>query len=155
MIIKLKNTNYNNFIYDNNYLEKIYPYKYLGINIHNQLNWNYSIEKRIIRGWKCYYRLENNCNSMNIWTLSKKKILFETLVTCLLLYGCEVWGYNISRESWSNIEFIQMLFINYNLNIKGNTPYPFLLIEVGLCPIERTVVTTYLVYTKNLYKNYF
>ena len=73
MIIKLKKTNYNNYIYDNICLEKIYSYKYLGINIHNQLNWNYSIEKRIIRGWKCYYRLENNCKLMNILTWSKKK----------------------------------------------------------------------------------
>ena len=34
MIIKFKKTNYNNFIYDNNCLEKIYSYKYLGIYLH-------------------------------------------------------------------------------------------------------------------------
>ena len=59
----------------------------------------------------------------------KKKLLFETLVTLVILYGCEVWGCNISQESWRNIVQIQKRFITYNLKIKINTPYPILLIE--------------------------
>ena len=38
MIIKSKNMNYDNFIYDHNDLEKISSYKYLGIDIHCHLN---------------------------------------------------------------------------------------------------------------------
>jgi hypothetical protein len=34
-------------------------YKYLGINIHYKLNWNYRIEKKVDGGWKDYYGLEN------------------------------------------------------------------------------------------------
>jgi len=45
-----KKTNYDTFIYDNNYLEKVSSYKYIGIDIHHELKWNYSIEKRIIGG---------------------------------------------------------------------------------------------------------
>jgi hypothetical protein len=74
-------------------------YKYLGIDIHHKLNWNYSIEKMIIGGWKAYYGLENNCKSVDLWSWDKKKILFETLVTLVILYGCEVWGCSISHES--------------------------------------------------------
>ena len=39
-------------MYDNNNLEEVYSYKYLGIDIHLKLNWNYSIEKRINEGGK-------------------------------------------------------------------------------------------------------
>jgi hypothetical protein len=95
-------------------------YKYLGIDIHHKLNWNYSIEKRIIGGWKAYYGLENNCKSVDLWSWDKNKLLFETLVTPVILYGCEVWGCSISRESWRKIEQIQKNFITYNLKIKGN-----------------------------------
>ena len=49
MIIKSKDT-YTNFVYDNNNLEEVSSYKYLGIDIHHNLNWNYSIEKRINGG---------------------------------------------------------------------------------------------------------
>ena len=107
-------------------------YKYLGIDIHHKLNWNYSIKKRINGGWKAYFGLENNCKATNLVMWDKLKLLFETLVTLVILYGCEVWGCNISRESWRKIEQIHKHFITYNLKIKSNTPYPILLIEVGL-----------------------
>jgi len=38
MIIKSKKINYDNFIYDNNYLEKVSSYKYSRIDIYRQLN---------------------------------------------------------------------------------------------------------------------
>ena len=46
MIIKSKNDTYANFVCDNSNLEEVSSYKYLGIDIHHKLNWNYSIEKK-------------------------------------------------------------------------------------------------------------
>ena len=57
MIIKSKKGTYANFIYDNRNLEEANSYKYVGINIHHKINWNYSIEKRINGGWKAYFVL--------------------------------------------------------------------------------------------------
>jgi hypothetical protein len=67
MIIKSKRITYDIFVYDKNSLEEFRSYKYLGIDIHHKLNWNYSIEKRINGGWKYYYGLENNCKSIDLW----------------------------------------------------------------------------------------
>ena len=100
MIIKSKKDTYENFIYDNRNLEEVTSYKYLRIDIHHNLNLKYSIEKRINGGWKSYFGLENNCKATNLVMWDKNKFLFETLVTPIILYGCEVWGFNISRESW-------------------------------------------------------
>ena len=66
MIIKSKNDTYANFMYDNSNLEEVSSYKYLGIDIHHKLNWNYSIKKRINGGWKAYFGLENNCKRANL-----------------------------------------------------------------------------------------
>ena len=71
------------------------------------------------------------------------KLLFKTFVTHVILYGCEVWGCDISRESKRGIEKIQKLFIIYNLKIKGNTPYLILLIEASLSPVEGMIMTRY------------
>ncbi len=79
-----------------------------------------------------------------------KNILFETLVSPVILYGCEVWGCTISRESWRNIEQIQKCFIMYNLKIKSNTPYHILLIEVDLPPIESLAMTRLLLYRQKI-----
>jgi len=89
MMIKFKKVTYANFVYDNNNLEEVYSYKYLSIDIHHKLNWNYSIEKRINGGCKAYFGLENNCKSTNLVMWDKKKFLFQTLVTSIILYGCE------------------------------------------------------------------
>ena len=103
LLVKSKKNTYANFMYDNSNLEEVSSYKYLGIDIHYKLNWNYSIQKRINGGWKAYFGLENNSKATNL-VMADKKIIFETLVTPIILYGCEVWGCNISRESWIKIE---------------------------------------------------
>jgi hypothetical protein len=125
MIIKSNKITYATFVYDNNNMEEVTLYKYLGIDIHHKLNWNYRIQKNIIRGWKYYYGLENNCKSTNLWSWDKKKLLFETLVTPVILYGCEVPGCSISCQSWRKIEKIQKNFITYNLKIKAIRYIPF------------------------------
>ena len=104
MIIKIKKCN---FKYYNNNLKEASFYKDLLIDIHNKLNWNYSIEKMINGGQKAYFGLENNCKSTNLVMWYKKKFLFKTLVILVILYGCEVWGCNIYREYFMNIEQIQ------------------------------------------------
>jgi hypothetical protein len=150
MIIKSNKIPYDNFVYENKNLEEVTSYKYLGIDIHHELNWNYSIEKRIIGGWKYFYGIGNNCKSVDLWSWDKKKLMFETLVTPVILYGFEVWGCSISRESSINIEQIQKNFITYNLKIKGNTPYPILLLETSLSPIESMAMTRFLIYKNKL-----
>jgi hypothetical protein len=89
MIINSRNITYDNFIHEKNSFENVPSYKYLRRNIHHKLNWNYSIAKRINGGWKFYYGLENNCKLVYLWLWDKKKILFESLVTLVILYGCE------------------------------------------------------------------
>ena len=75
--------------------------------------------------------------------------IFYSMLSSFFLYICD-WGCSISKESWSKIEMIQYQFITYNLKIKGNTPYPVLLIELGLSPIESITMLRYLMYKKKL-----
>jgi hypothetical protein len=81
MIIKSNKISYDDFEYDNNMLEGVPSYKYLGIDIHHKLKWNYSIEKKINGGWKDYYGIENNCKLADLWLWDKKNLLFETVVS--------------------------------------------------------------------------
>jgi hypothetical protein len=94
--------------------------------------------------------LKTIVNQLDLWSWDKKKLLFETLVIPVILYGCEVWGCSISRESWRKIEQIQKNFITYNLKIKGNAPYPILLVETSISPIESMAMTRYLMYKNKL-----
>jgi hypothetical protein len=123
---------------------------YSNVPCYHKLNWNYSIENNIIGGLKDYYGLEKICKLVDLWSWDKKKLLFETLVTHVILYVCEVCGCSISRESWRKIEKIQKNLITYNLKIKGNMPYPILLLETSLSHIQRMAITRYLMYKNKL-----
>jgi hypothetical protein len=52
MITKSQKITYDTFVYEKNNLEEVHSYKYFGIDIHHNINWNYNIEKRINGGWK-------------------------------------------------------------------------------------------------------
>ena len=85
MIIKSNMIPYDTFVYEKINLEEVTSYKYVEIDIHHKLNWNYSIKKMTIGEWKTYYGLENNCKLIDLCSLDKKKILFETLFTPIIL----------------------------------------------------------------------
>ena len=106
---------------------------------------NIALRKRLMVGGKLILVLKIIVKQWTLWW-DKEKLFFETLVTPIILYGCEVWGCSISRESWRKIEQIQKRFITYNLKIKRNTPYHILLIKVGLSPIESLAMTRILLY---------
>jgi hypothetical protein len=75
--------------------------------------------------------MKGKCKLTDLWLWDKKTLLFNNLATPVMLYGCEIWGCNISKESWRKIEHIQKNFVTYNFKIKGNAPYPILLIEAS------------------------
>jgi len=82
--------------------------------------------------------------------IRRNSSLFETLVSPSILYGCEVSGCGISRESSRKVEKIKNKFITYNLKIKANAPYPILLLETSPAPVENMAVTRYLMYKNKL-----
>ena len=94
MIIKSKKDTYANLIYDTSY-------KYLKIDIHHKLNWNYSIKKMINGGWKVYFGLENNCKSTNlsceIKIISSIKFLLFFLSCIVLKCGATTFLENIQE----------------------------------------------------------
>jgi hypothetical protein len=109
-----------------------------------------ALRKSINGGWKAYFGLENTCKLTYFWLWDKKNLLFETLVTLVILYGCEVWGCSISRESWRKIEKIQKNFITCHLKIKGNTPYHILLIKSMLSLVQSIAMIRYLMYKNKI-----
>jgi hypothetical protein len=72
-------------------------YKYLVIDIHHKLNWNYSVEKRINGGREAYYGLKNNCKSSDLWIWDEKISSF-TLSSLQLSYMDVMFGVAVYLE---------------------------------------------------------
>lgn len=55
IIINFKKITYIDFVYGNKSFEEVKSYKYLGIDFHHKLNWNYNTKKMISEGWKLFW----------------------------------------------------------------------------------------------------
>ena len=91
MIIKSKKDTYANFIYDNINIEEVTSYKYLRIDIHHELNWNYNIEKKDEWRLKIFFVLKITVNQL-IWSCRIKRSsslkLLSSMLSCMLMkYG--------------------------------------------------------------------
>jgi hypothetical protein len=98
IIIESKKITYDNFIYDNKSLEEVSSYKYLIIDIHHKLIWNYSVQEMINGGWKAYYGLENKSKLANfcLWDKENSSLRFSSL---LLSYMDMNFGDAVSPEN--------------------------------------------------------
>ena len=133
-------------------LDIVEEYKYLGIDFHYRLSWETSRSKRIQRGWKASYLLQNKCSTAELWDWKTKKTLFGLLVIPVILYGSEVWGSNVSDYKWQQIERIQKHFITTNLIIKSTVPYEIILAEAGMFLVEASAIVRLLSYLKKVSK---
>ena len=92
MLVKSQKRDKPCIMYNNELLECVESFKYLGLEVPSNHRWNECDTRRLEAGKRAYYAFENTCNHGDIkyWVL--KKYLFDTLVTPVLLYGLEVWG---------------------------------------------------------------
>jgi hypothetical protein len=84
MIIKSNKIPYDTLVYENNNLEEVTSYKYLGIDIHHKLNWNYSIEKRIIGDGKLIMGLKTIVNQLKFGVGIRRNSSLRLLLHLLL-----------------------------------------------------------------------
>ena len=61
--------------------------------------------------------------------------LFDKIVVLVLLYGCEIWGF----ESIDIIERIHLKSLKYIFNLKSSTPIYMVYGETGRFPLYVTV----------------
>ena len=77
-------------MYNNEPLECVESFKYLGPEVPSSHRWNECATCRLEAGKQTYYAFENTCNHRDIKCWAIKKYIFETLVTLVFYYGVEV-----------------------------------------------------------------
>ena len=136
MLVKSQKRDKPCIMYNNEPLECVESFKYLGLEVPSNHRWNECATRRLEAGKRAYYAFENTCNLGDIKCWVLKKYLFNTLVTPVLLYGVEVWGGSIPKSTWKAFENVQKHFLTKFLQVKKQTPYTLLLLETGSLPIE-------------------
>lgn len=133
-------------------VEIVRSYKYLGLDFEDTYKWNQCVDKRILGGLKALFSLQNKCKKADIWSWEMRKFLFKSLVQPVILYGCQVWGTNLAKGMWKKIEKVQKRFLIEELGVRVQTPYPMVLAETGMLPLEGEALCSLISYIAKLKK---
>lgn len=118
------------FKLNNQLLEHVYSYKYLGITFNFNGKFNNGIKELKDQGRRAMFSLLQKSRHLHL-DISVQIELFNSLVGPILTYGCEVWGFSCVDI----IESLQLEFLKYILHVKKSTPNCFVYGETGQYPL--------------------
>ena len=138
-----RKTNISNikFYYNDELLEIVDSFKYLGVIFNYNGNFGASIKHMADQGTKAMFSLLSKSRRLNL-PLDIHFELFDKLVTPVLTHGCETWGFgNINK-----IESVLLTFLKYSLCLKKCTTNSMLYGESGTFPLIIGVKTRIISY---------
>ena len=126
---KCKRFNHNNLVYDGKILENVNSFVYLGVTLLYNGKWNVTQKSICGLGSKAMYSL---LNMLDKWSLTAKlKLkLFDSMVSSILNYGCEVWGFHPG----DCIDKLHLKFCKLILGVKRSTNNNAVLGELARFP---------------------
>jgi hypothetical protein len=124
----------NIFYYNNNVVESVNEFKYLGI-VFSRSGSFYKAKKYLAeQAQKSMYGVIRKIRQFNL-PIQQQFDLFDKVVKPVLLYGCEIWGY----ENLDIIERVHLKFLKYILCMKSSTPSYMVYGESGRFPLSITI----------------
>ena len=122
------------FYYNGELLEIVTCYKYLGLLFCNNGNFYRSKVQLKDQAEKAMFSLLNKSNELGL-PIDVQLELFDKTVLPVMLYGCEIWGY----ENIKLFESFYLRYLKYILKLKKSTPNCMLYGELGVYKIDITV----------------
>ena len=101
------------FSFEGPQLDVVNKLKYLGVTFSKMNSFNLNIKELYEKATKAMYGVIGKCRKHNL-AVDCTLDMFDKIVKPVMLYGCEVWGYNQSIL----IEKLHLKFCKHLLNVK-------------------------------------
>jgi len=82
---------------DNNSIERVEEFKYLGTTLTNQNSIQEQIKSSLKLGNACYYSVQNLLSS-KLLSKNLKIKMYRIIILPVVLYGCETWSLTLREE---------------------------------------------------------
>ena len=122
---------YEKWYYDGIEIETVSAYKYMGLFITPRLIWSYAKENLAIQAGRSIMSMLKMQHSVGYFEFSELFKLFDTMIKPILLYGSEIWGFEVS----DTIENVQNTFCKRFLKLPRNTFHEVARGECGRYPL--------------------
>ena len=129
-------THVNEISYNNNIVQTVSQYCYLGVMLKCNGNFNVAISLLMEKARKAYFKIKKTIGLNNPCKLLEK--LFDSLldlVTPILLYCSEVWGVYLDPGDSSIVEKFHMIFIKEMLGVHCKASNVACRAELGRLPL--------------------
>ena len=123
-----------NFRIHDQTIEIVDSYSYLGILFNYNGSFGNARKKLVEQSQKSLYALYRKIRNINI-PIDLQLKLFDSLVSPVLLYASEVWGF----ESLKDMEKVHLQFCKNILKVRNSTPNYMVYGELGRLSLETTV----------------
>ena len=124
------------FKYNNNVIEIVKDFNYLGIIFSRSGSFCKAKKHLATQAQKAMYGVIKKIRLYDL-SIECQLDLFDKIVVPVLLYACEIWGY----ENIDIIERVHLRFLKHILNLKNSTPSFMVYGETGRYPLYVTVYT--------------
>ena len=119
------------FKYDGNSITVEDSFKYLGVILHYNGSFVKHKKHFIDQSQTAMFAFLRRSRQLDL-PIDLQLELFDSLIMPILLYGCEIWGF----ENITMIEKIHLKYVKYILGLKQSTPTCMVLGETGRYPLS-------------------
>ena len=148
------------FTIENELLEIVKSYKYLGIIVSQSGSMTHAISNLSMKALKCIFALKKDLSCHSFVPLKIYLKCFDSLIRPILLYNSEVWGQDLlhTRTEWkinlvehsSEPERIHLKFCKSILHVPANTSNIAVRSELGRVPMIIPIIESILKYYARL-----
>ncbi len=140
---------YQSFKIGNETIEIVDEFKYLGFKFYRTGSFEPEIGNRISAANMAFSNLQSIITNGKITSWETKKILLNSMIESILIYGSEIWGVGSNEKLISAHlkHFKRLLFL------PTNTPHHAVLWELNLQPIEQRIMKRTINWWKKLLKS--
>ena len=136
IIFGIRDTSNHSFKLGDNNIEICDEFKYLGVIFTKHRSFFKAIKHNIDHARKALHLLYKRINNLQI-PIDLQIQLFDHTILPLLLYGCEVWGYQNTKM----LDAVYNQFLRSITKLRKSTPVYMLYAELGRTPIEIQIKT--------------
>ena len=122
-------------LYAEQVVEQVDFFKYLGLVMHAQKGLGPAMEQLCKSAKRAMFALLRRCQQLHIYDPILKCKLFDTLVTPILSFGCELWSVVGSKQELQDLEKVHLSFLKMLLGVPVRTKTLHVLAEFGRFPL--------------------
>lgn len=127
----------NSFKINGTVIETVKSYCYLGITLKYTGNINISAKLLMEKGRKAWFKIKKTLGLDNPCKLLEK--LFDTLISPIILYGCEIWGAHSNLKDTEPFEHLHIKFIKEILGVHSKASNVTCLSELNRNPLKNKI----------------